>query len=558
MTYAPEVHPVTRPAPGPTRVVVVGAGMVGHRVVEELLRRHEDGSTGGASGPSGLAVHWVGAEAYGAYNRILLSEVLAGRHDLAALELPRLTDPRLTTHLGVPVRRLDRTGRRVELADGRRLAYDHLVLATGADAVVPPIPGLTAGLPRHAHVLRGVDDARDVLARSLSARHAVVLGGGLLGLEAATALRCRGLDVTLLQLDDRLAGAQLEERPAALLADTLRDQGIDVRCGDGISEVLSDDGVLRGVRTRGGDVLDCDLLLLSVGARARVELAETAGLPTDRGITVDADLRSPADARVRAVGDCAAPPEGGTGLLGPGWAQASWLAGDLLAPGTERPTVGNGSGAPSRPLTRLKAAGVDLVVMGVRSDADRPDAAGGPDVPGPRTRVVTVDDPHARRSVSLVLAEGRLVGVTALGAPDLSSSLSVAWERRTPAPLDPLALLLPETADEEGNPALMPGDVAVCRCNGVAKRDVVAAWDAGADSVEDVAVATRATTGCGGCRSLVCGLVDWLREVDPHDAAGAPGRGTGTSQPRSATGEHPVPSPQHEGTAPVTSGSYGA
>ena len=544
MTHNPTVHPVTRPPAGPLRVVVVGAGMVGHRLVEDLLRQDPPGA--------GLAVHWVGDEAYAAYNRILLSEVLADRHDLAALELPRLTDPRLTTHLGVPVRRIDRAAHRVELADGRRLAYDHLVLATGADAVVPPLPGLTPR-PRRAHVLRSVDDARDVLAGSLGAHHAVVLGGGLLGLEAATALRRRGVAVTLLQRDGQLAEAQLERRPAELLAATLRDLGIDVRCDDGIAEVLVDGGEVVAVRTCAGDLIATDLLLISTGARPRDALAAEAGLPVRRGVVVGDDLRSPADPRISAVGDCAAPPEGGSGLVAPGWAQASWLAADLLASGASprRPVAQSPT---ARPLTRLKAAGVDLVVMGERADG----APGG--------RSVTVDDPASRRSVSIVVRDGRLVGVTCLGAPDLSPSLSVAWERRTPTPVDPLALLLPEAAEEEGNPALMPGDTAVCRCNGVTKRDVVSAWDAGADSVPDVAQATRATTGCGGCRSLVCGLVDWLREVDPHpSAAGAPGHDDRSSSARQAVsqqqapgGEQIVPERQHDAPLPATSASYGA
>ena len=179
---------------------------------------------------------------------------------------------------------------------------------------------------------------------------------------------------------------------------------------------------------------------------------------------------------------------------------------------------------------RLKAAGVDLVTAGLRgSQADATD------------RVVTVHDPAGRRHVELVVRGDRLAGLTSVGAPDLASGLTVAYDRGTVLPTDPLALLLPERAEADGSPALMPSATPVCRCNGVAKRDVVAAWEDGARSVEDVAATTRATTGCGGCRSVVCGLVDWLRASDPD-----------TSQPGDDDGEHTVATPQHDGTRAET------
>jgi assimilatory nitrate reductase electron transfer subunit len=155
---------------------------------------------------------------------------------------------------------------------------------------------------------------------------------------------------------------------------------------------------------------------------------------------------------------------------------------------------------------RLKAAGVDLVTMGVRASAARAS-----------DRVVTLSDPVGRRHVDLVVRDDALVGVTCLGAADVSASLSVAFDRRTPLPVDPLSLLVPEgRAEQSASPVRMPGTTTVCRCNGVSKKDVVAAWESGAGSVDAVARATRATTGCGGCKDIVCGLVDWLNESDPE------------------------------------------
>jgi len=176
---------------------------------------------------------------------------------------------------------------------------------------------------------------------------------------------------------------------------------------------------------------------------------------------------------------------------------------------------------------RLKAVGVDLVTMGVRASAALP-----------TDRVVTVGDHGGRRHVDLVVrrdATGAdaLVGVTCLGAPEVAASLSVAFDRRTPLPVDPLSLLLPPgRAEESASPVRMPGTTTVCRCNGVSKKDIVSAWEAGAETVEAVAAATRATTGCGGCAQVVCGLVDWLAASDPEtpftEAAVPPGGGRST------------------------------
>ena len=466
------------------KVVVVGAGMVGHRFAEELVRLDRDRR---------FSIELVGEEEYEPYNRILLSDVLAGRCDLAALALPEPDPERVCFHRGTAAVAVDRDAGEVVLDDGERLPFDHVVLATGADAFVPPIPGLAGGMPRHAHVLRSLDDCRDVAARALNAQHAVVLGGGVLGLEAACGLVRRGVRVTLLHIAGHLAETQLDEAPAGVLQESLADLGVDVRTGTGIAEVVDADGELYAVRLSDGLELPTDLLLLSCGVRPRVDLARAAGLPVERGVVVGADLASPEDPRVHAVGDCAQPPEGGTGLVGPGWAQATRLAARLT--GTPAPTAGAGT-----PAVRLKAAGVDLVTMGS---------------PGEHDRVVTLSDPAGRRHVQVAVGGERLTAVTCVGAPDLGAALAVAYDRATPVPSDPLALLLPERAEEDGSPALMPGATPVCRCNGVSKKDVVTAWEDGAATVQEVAASTRATTGCGGCRSVVCGLVDWLNASDP-------------------------------------------
>ena len=183
---------------------------------------------------------------------------------------------------------------------------------------------------------------------------------------------------------------------------------------------------------------------------------------------------------------------------------------------------------------RLKAAGVDLVTRGVRgSGAHHHD------------RVVALSDPQARRHVEVVVRRDRLVGFTALGAPQVSAALSVAFERRTPLPMDPAALLVPQTgtsdqrtASQEASPTLIPADATICRCNGVTKSDLMHAWDDGCHSVEEMASATRATTGCGGCTETVCGLVDWLTTSDAGDES--------TTQPVRNTPEPSVAGAKHQ------------
>ncbi len=503
------------------QVVVVGAGMVGHRFVEELVAQDREHR---------FDVHLVGAEEYEPYNRILLTEVLAKRSDVAALTLPRPHE-RVSVQRGVAATSIDRAQRLVELDDGTALQYDHLVLATGARAFVPPVAGLDGDEPpRHVHVLRTIDDCRDVVARTVNARHAVVLGGGVLGLEAACGLARRGLAVTVVHLDGHLMADQLDPAVASVLSRQLDDLGIRVHTSTSVAEVIGAYGELVAVRLTDGSVVSTDLMLVSCGIRPDDALARDAGLPTGRGVTVGADLASAGDPAVRAIGDCADPPEGGTGMVAPGWEQAARLARLMTRDQGGFETLA--ALAPQPPKedalpegVRLKAVGVDLVTRGVRGSGARAD-----------DRVVALADPQARRHVEVVVRRDRLVGFTALGAPQVSASLSVAFDRRTPLPVDPATPAPPgdgaaETRTaSEASPTLIPADATICRCNGVTKSDLMTAWEDGCHTVEEMASTTRATTGCGGCRETVCGLVDWLTSSD--------GSAENNGQPvRNTTGE---------------------
>ena len=500
-----------------TRLVVVGNGMVGSRFVEDLL---------GADAAGRYDVTVVGAEECEPYNRVLLSEVVAGKHDLSALTLPTPQSHRLTVLRGEHAEHIDREDRVVVTAGGRRLRYDRVVLATGSAARVPPLPGLRAAdrgdhgsaddgsdLTHGVHALRSIDDAREIVAATLNADRAVVLGAGVLGMEAACGLARRGVAVTVVHPASTLMERQLDEEAGRVVELAMSGLGIDHRVGVGATEALVEGGRLRGLRLDDGELVPAELLVLATGTVPSTVLATAAGLTVDRGVVVDDLLRSPDDHRVFAIGDCAQPPEGGTGLVAQGWEQSRRLAAHLCrsasaetAPSSGRATaVPHGPSAVGSDVVRLKAHGLDVVTMGV---------CGSQRVDDPAQRTLRLSDPDVGRYVEVVVSGGLLVGATCVGAGAVAADLVTTYTRRTPVPTDPAHLLLPalvpHPAGAPTSPDTIPDEATICRCNGVSKAAIVACLHEGATSVPEVAAATRATTGCGGCSDDVCALVEWL------------------------------------------------
>lgn len=485
------------------KIVVIGAGMVGNRFADELgrLAPHID-------------VDVLGEESYEPYNRVMLTELIAGRIDLAGLTLATPDSGRVRVRAGAQALEIDRARRAVVTAAGD-FPYDALVLATGARARVIGVPGLRDGLPRGAHVVRGLDDARDITAATLNAERAVVIGAGPLGVEAACALRHRGVAVALVAAADLLS-RDLDPPVAAVAADQAAALGIEVVAGVGIASVGVREGRVDAVHLDDGRSLAAQILVLACGSVPETSLAAEAGLATRVGIVVGADLRTD-DPAIFAIGDCAETPAGVSGLVAPGWAQARALArsiarGDEL----ELPPIAGAA-------MRLKAVGMSVVTMGLRASTALPS-----------DRVVSLADRGARRHIELIARGDTLVGVTCVGAPELAAHLSTQFDRPGMLPADPLHLLMRPSGPgvaEGASPTAMPAATTVCRCNGVTKGDLVHAWDAGATTVETLAGATLATTGCGGCTTLVCGIVDWLHETDPP----------AVSQPVGATREDNVP-----------------
>ena len=396
-----------------TRVVVVGNGMVGARFVEDLLAADHTGR---------YRVTVLGAEDGEPYNRVLLSEVVAGRSGVSTLTLP---SPATTTGSSCsaacrPPRSTARTGpSSPPTAAGT--ATTSSCWPPGPRPGSPRSPGWRAhrGPAPGVHPLRTIDDAREIVAATLNARRAVVLGGGVLGLEAASGLAQRGCDVTVVHPAAGLMERQLDAGASRVVESAMTGLGIDHRIGVGAEAVLVEEGSLRGVRLSDGEVLGAELLVLATGTTPDTALAAAAGLPTDRGVLVDAALASVGDRRVFAVGDCAQPPEGGTGLVAQGWEQSRRLAATLCGAGP-LPAPGPGGGTD---VVRLKADGLDVVTMGVCGSRTEDD---------PAQRTLRLSDPDEGRHVEVVVAGGVLVGATCVGAGQVAADLVAAYTRRSP------------------------------------------------------------------------------------------------------------------------------
>jgi assimilatory nitrate reductase electron transfer subunit len=471
------------------RVAVIGHGMAGSRVVSDLRARRDD-----------IDITVIGAEASGAYNRILLSNLIAGKTSERDVMLRDVSGPGVDVRTGVAALGIDLRDRIVSTSDGDDVAFDRLVLATGSRAILPPIKGLVeddGGLPERVSVFRTLDDCRRILDLAAGARRVVVLGGGLLGIEAARGLAARGLTVTVLHMAGYLMERQLDPAAGRLLAATLRALGVDSRFDatttaikstpDGVTVVLADQ-----------DPIDADLLVVACGVRPDVTLAESAGLTVERGVVVT-DQMVASDPAVYAIGDCAQHRGALTGLVAPAWAQAAVVA-DVIS--GERPLARYRT-TPS--VTRLKAAGIDLAAMG--EVADVPDAD-----------EVTYLDSGRGTYAKLVVRGEHLAGAIMLGDNPAVGTVIQLFDRGGRVPADLRSLLLgrsaPAEAASEPSPVLIPDAAVVCRCNTVTKGAIVAAWRTGAQDVPAVAAGTHATTGCGSCHEAVAGILQSLSRTE--------------------------------------------
>ena len=467
------------------KLVVIGNGMGGARFVEELLAR---------KGRDHFDIVMFGDEPYGNYNRILLSSVLAGSHepkDIFLNPLQWYEDNGVTLHAGVRVESIDRQTRTIQAAEGVQERYDRLVFATGAKPFIPPIQRLSSETSPQSRfrdgifLFRTLDDSLQIMRYAREAAKAVVIGGGLLGLEAARGLLNRGLEVHVVELMPHPMAVQLDPAAGSVLRATLEGMGIRFHLGKSVTAATGN-GCVDGVVFSDGGIETCDMLIISAGIRPNVDVARQAGLTVERGIVVGDDLACVNDPSVHAIGECAQHRGQTYGLVAPAWEQAQILA-DRLSRKNEQ-AVYEGSST----STKLKIMGVELVVVGKKEPADEKD------------EVVTYADPRRGIYKKVIVREGRLTGAILLGDALSGPRLLQTFHRREMVPENPAELLFALATETTQNIVIdAPDSFQVCNCNGVSKGKILEAVKAGRRSIKSVCESTRAGTGCGSCKTLV-------------------------------------------------------
>lgn len=472
----------------PQRLVVVGNGMAGARAVEEILHR---------GGDRMFSITMFGDEPYGNYNRILLSGLLAGTDDAEEIFLNPVEwyrDNGITLHAGVRVVRIDRFAKLVLADDGSITPYDKLIIATGSRPFYPPVEGMWRDdktLTPGVFGFRTLDDCAAMVHHAREHRRAVVIGGGLLGLEAAHGLRVLELEVHVVQSAPLLMNQQLDTQAGHVLRRSVDKLGITVHTGQRLTAIRHED-IVTGVTFADGSSIDCDMVVVTAGIRPNVGLGIVSGLTVERGIVVDDQLHSVDDDNIYAVGECAQHRGEVYGLVAPLWEQAVVLAEHVTGHNPQSAYHG------SRTATKLKVAGIDVATMGLKQPEREDD------------EFVQFSEPRHGVYKTVIIRDDRLVGATLLGDVSKVAFLMQAFGRGLPLPEERIQLLF-----DIGTPAPSVGaaelddDAQVCNCNGVSKADLVARVRAGERTLSGVMNATRAGKGCGSCKGLVADIVEW-------------------------------------------------
>ncbi|MDF2232892.1 FAD-dependent oxidoreductase [Albimonas sp. CAU 1670] len=451
-------------------VVVVGGGPAGFRAARELSRR-------------GRSVALLNAETWAPYNRVKLTPLLAGEVQFGQVAQPRdpVGDGLAHHYAGQRAVAIDLEARLVETASGRLFPYRDLVICTGSRAFVPAIPGLRA---RNVFTFRDADDAAALKARAFAARQVAVIGGGLLGLEAARAMAAQGARVTVIEHELRLMPRQLDAEAAALLAARLATLGIACLTGVRVEEALAPSGAVTGLRLSSGETLPADTVVVCAGVRAETTLAAEAGLAVHRGILVDAAMRT-SHPHVYAAGECAELDDRVEGLVGPCLDQAETAAKAICG----EPAAF----ARSAPATRLKVVGVEVFSIGdIEALEERPGV-----------RALAWRDPAAGLYRRVFVERGRLTGALAIGPWDELNRVQQAVTARAPAPpffarrFRRSGALWPAAAPRSA--ADWPAAATVCNCTGVARGRLGEAMANGAATLDALRFETGAGTVCGSC-----------------------------------------------------------
>ena len=462
------------------KLVMIGNGMAGVRTLEELLKL----------APDLYDITVFGAEPHPNYNRILLSPVLAGEQTFEEIVLNDLNwyaDNGIKLLLGRKVVKIDRKKRLVIADDGSEAEYDRLLIATGSNPFILPIPGKDL---QGVIGYRDIADTQTMMDTAKTHKHAVVIGGGLLGLEAANGLKLRGMDVTVVHLGDWLLERQLDRTAGELLQKSLEDRGLKFLLPKHTAELLDNgEGRVCAVKFKDGEVIPADLVVMAAGIRPNTELAESAGIACNRGILVN-DTMQTYDPRIYAIGECASHRGIAYGLVAPLFEQAKVCANHLAQLGFSRYQG-------SVTSTKLKVTGIDLF-------------SAGEFMGGEGTETITLSDPIGGVYKKLVIKDDVLVGACLYG-----DTADGGWYFRQIRENHNVSEIRDHLMFGEGaigdvghqgadKTANMPDSMEICGCNGVCKGTIVRAiQENGLFSVDDVKKQTKAGSSCGSCVGLV-------------------------------------------------------
>ncbi len=481
------------------RIIVVGAGPVAVRFITEYVKQNQY-----------CNITLFGNEPYEPYNRVQLSNVLSRSKDYADIvnALPESTENKVFRYIESHISRIDTFNTAVIAADGESYAYDSLVLATGSSPHVPNIDGVDL---KGVYTFRNLRDTEALMARKHRSRRTIVMGGGLLGLEAAKALSSRSTEVVLLQQSDRLMNRQLDETASQHLQDYVEDLDIIVKTSSGVRKILGDihslsanddQGLSRvtGVVTRDNETIECDTVLLCTGIRPNIELAVEAGIHFGQGITVNDQLKTSVE-NIYAIGECCEHDTSVYGIVAPGLEQASVLANRLSG--------GSADYKGTQVISTLKVVGESVTSMGEVAEVTK----------RIKQQEISYSDKKTNTYRKLVVHRGRIIGACSIGdwsdsrrvqEAFLSQQYFYPWQRWYFSLTGSLWF-----SEEKQSVKSWPETAMICQCNQITRGALSEAMSAGCQTVSDLSRETGAGTVCGSCQPLLNNLVGSKEKAMP-------------------------------------------
>ncbi|MGJ8653137.1 MAG: nitrite reductase large subunit NirB [Opitutaceae bacterium] len=465
-------------------IVVIGNGMVGCKFCARLVEKDIEKQ---------FKITTFCEEPRPAYDRVHLSEYFSGKtaDDLTMEPLQWYADNGITLHVGDKAVKIDREAKKVISEKGVEVSYDKLVLATGSLPFVPPVPGIEK---EGVFVYRTIEDLEGMMTHAKNAKTAAVVGGGLLGLEAAKATQDLGLETHVVEFAPRLMARQVDDAGGEILKDIIEERGISVHLNKATTNITGE-GAVSGMEFKDGSSLDVDMIVVSAGIRPRDDLARECGLTVgERGGILVNDQLLTSDADIYAIGECALYNNFIYGLVAPGYTMADAVATQLVG--------GEASFTGADMSTKLKLIGTDVASFG-NIEPQEPH------------KNITVSDPHSGVYKRLILTEdGKfLIGGILIGDAEAYGTLLQLTLNKMELPEDPMLLVLPAadgSADIGGGPAALPDSAQICSCENVSKGDICSAIiNDGVRTLGEIKNCTKAGTGCGGCVPLVTKLINY-------------------------------------------------